>query len=196
MSDYPTSTEFKELLLTTDVEEVLYEHVLEGLPYAFRDSESDYIKLRRHVSTVLEVPMRDLAIVGSGRTGFSLNPYKFGRPFLETSDLDVVVVSAPLFDSAWMELLRPKYRYYDLLNLEREWLEENQKLVYWGNIRPDKLPSATGISRKWLAAFNGLSKYPEFSGRKVNGRLFRSWWHVHLYYFRGLAKLAEQLKTP
>lgn len=194
MSDYPTSTEFKELLLTTDIEEVLYKHVLEGFPYAFRASESDYTKLRQHLSTVLEVPLRDLTIVGSGRTGFSLDPNQFGRPFSETSDLDVAVVSAHLFDSAWMELLRPKYRDYDLTDQEREWLKEHRRYIYWGNIRPARLPVATQIGRKWLDAFRGLARYQEFARREVNGWLFRSWWHVQLYYSQALRKLADQLK--
>jgi len=195
MPRYPTSAEFRELLRTTDdIEEVLYKHILEGLPYAFHDSESDYTKLRRHVSTVLEVPMRDLTIVGSGRIGFSLDPNQFGRPFSDTSDLDMVVVSAPVFDSAWMELLRPKYHDYDLTDQEREWLKEHRRYIYWGNIRPARLPVATQIGRKWLEAFRGLSKYPEFARQEVNGWLFRSWWHVHLYYSRSLKELAAQLK--
>jgi hypothetical protein len=194
MPYYPTSAEFEKLLRTTNIEEVLYKHVLEGFPYAFRDSETAYTKLRQHLSTVLEVPLRDLTIVGSGRIGFSLDPVQFGRPFSDTSDLDVVVVSAPLFDSTWMEFILPKYRDYNLTNREQRRLKEHKKYIYWGNIRPDWLPGATQISRKWLEAFRGLAKYPEFARRDVNGWLFRSWWHVHLYYSRSLKQLANQLK--
>lgn len=194
MPYYPTSAEFEKLLRTTNIEEVLYKHILEGLPYAFRDSESNYTKLRQRLSTVLEVPLRDLAIVGSGRIGFSLDPNQFGRPFSDTSDLDVVVVSASLFDSAWLEFILPKYHDYNLTQQEQKRLREHRKFIYWGNIRPDWIPAGTRIGRKWLEAFRGLAEYSEFAGREVNGWLFRSWWHVHLYYSQSLKKLANQLE--
>jgi hypothetical protein len=196
MSPFPTSQDFQHLLLTApSIDAVMYKYVLEGVPFAFRDSEAGYERLRQHISSILEVPPRDLAIVGSGRIGFSLDPEEFGRVFSDSSDLDVVVVSDSLFDMAWMELLRPKYRDYELTNQEREWVKAHKRYVYWGNIRPDLLPSASTISRKWLEAFRGLSIYPEFAARDIHGWLYRSWWHVHLYHRQSLQKLADELRV-
>ena len=72
-------------------------------------------------------------------------------------------------------------------------VENHKKLIFWGNIRPDKLPATTQISKLWLETFRGLSKIEEFAAREVNGFLFRTWWQVHSYYMLTLKKLRAEL---
>src|SRR5205814_1749514 len=44
-----------------------------------------------------EIGSQDVCIVGSAKLGYSPSAHKFGTPFAETSDVDVVIISEPLF---------------------------------------------------------------------------------------------------
>ena len=190
---YPLFREFKEILLREDLEQVLYLYLIEGLPYVFRKNPEGYQLFRKSISSKLDIPIRNVIIVGSGRVGFSLNPYHFGREFREDSDVDTVVVSHELFDRAWLELIRLESKWYEFTSREKEMIKEHIQHVYWGNIRPDKLPSTTGISRLWLETFAVLPKFDELVTREVKGYLFRTWWQVQLFYERCLVSLKSQV---
>ena len=183
---YPTFNDFKKLLKNSDLEKILYFHLIEGTPYIFKDHSKRYQLFRKAISSALDIPMKNIAIVGSARIGFSLNPNNFGRPFTQNSDIDTVVVSPELFDTAWIELIRLRTKWYSLTPNERSMVKNHKKLVYWGNIRPDKLPGTTQISKLWLETFRGLGKIDAFASREVNGFLFRTWWQVESYYMFGL----------
>lgn len=183
---YPTFTKFKEILASADLDITLYLHVIEGTPYIFRNHPERYQFFRSRISSALDTPMKNIVIVGSARMGFSLNPYHIGREFSKTSDVDIVVVSARLFDMAWLELIRLQPKWYNLTPPEREMVEEHVKLVYWGNIRPDRLPGTTQISKLWLETFGSVSDIQEFSAREARAFLFRTWWQVQSFYIRAL----------
>ena len=70
----------------------------EGIPYAFRVSPAIYESVRFWLSTRFEdVHAKEISVTGSARLGWSLAPQKLGKPFDESSDLDIFVVSNPLF---------------------------------------------------------------------------------------------------
>lgn len=69
----------------------------EGLPCAFRDCPGVYEDIRGWMSSRLDVHPKQITLVGSARTGYSLA--NFGKQFGEHSDLDFCVVSAELFGS-------------------------------------------------------------------------------------------------
>ena len=71
----------------------------EGFPAAFRDCSAIYEDLRGWLGVRLGIHPKEITLVGSARIGYSLAPPpQFGRPFGEHSDLDLAVVSAPLFE--------------------------------------------------------------------------------------------------
>ena len=190
---YPTFSDFKKIITSVDLEEILYLHVIEGTPYIFKDNPEKYQLFRKLVSSTLDVPMKNIIIVGSARIGFSLSPYHFGMPFRKTSDVDTVVVSAQLFDMTWLELLRLERKWYELTEEEREFVKRHIEHVYWGNIRPDKLPVTTRISKLWLETFGEVIKTEEFATKRVNAFLFRTWWQVQSFYMRSLRILRGEL---
>ena len=137
-----------------------------------------------------------MTVVGSGRIGFSLSPEKYGVPYLPESDLDVVVVSAELFDIAWFDLLRLGRKYFGLQKNVQSWIDTHKENhIFFGFIVPDRLPGAVAISPTWFRTFRGLARNPSLAGRDVNGRLYRTWDHVHVHQLYSLRKIQQGLRT-
>ncbi len=101
LGPFPSPEDFRAALL--DVSQRSREHVVrlwltEGIPFAFRENPGTYEELRRWLGIRLNVCPKEITVVGSARIGFSMaGGVNFGRPFGETSDLDVAIVSQRLF---------------------------------------------------------------------------------------------------
>jgi len=200
---YPSPEEFRTLLVRAPLGDLLREHILAGMPYAFRDSPHLLLLLKEHLCSTLPIEQRNVRIVGSGRTGFSLNPHNFPRRFSDESDLDVAVIDEKLFDVVWMTMLKWNYpRRRGLPAGEREWRNTRQNELYWGWFSPDaigyeglqfpeQLTQLRDLSARWFDAFQSVGTIPEFATRPVGGRLYRSWKHVLLYHLDGLRQLKE-----
>lgn len=70
----------------------------EGIPYAFRECPAVYEAMRSWLSNNLNVSAKNFSVVGSARLGTSLAPAKLGTAFNANSDLDLLVISDPLFN--------------------------------------------------------------------------------------------------
>jgi hypothetical protein len=192
---YPTSEEFAELLGRSKLQDVVESYIFRGLPYAFRDDETSYLRLVAHVSDGLGVPGENLTLIGSGRIGFSLDPAKYGTPFSDASDLDMVVVSPELFDACWLDLLRPRRGYHRLPQSVQSWHLDHRQHVYYGRIWPHKLPGIVDLSRRWFNVFKSASRYPELAVHEVHGLLYRTWDHAKFYHVYGLGLILRRLKS-
>lgn len=70
----------------------------EGEPFAFRECPAIFEDMRDWLASRLQLHPKELTLVGSARTGFSLAPEpKYGTPFSSDSDLDLAAVSETLF---------------------------------------------------------------------------------------------------
>jgi hypothetical protein len=70
----------------------------EGIPFAFRSSPDLYQIVRKWLSLRLAIGTKDITLIGSGRFGYKLSDRPdFGRPFSNRSDLDLTIVSMPLY---------------------------------------------------------------------------------------------------
>ncbi len=193
---YPSKDEFSVLLDSHDHTKIVEELLIGGVPFAFRDSPADYDTLRGTLGAALHLAVDTMTVIGSGRIGFSLSPDKYGIPFSAKSDLDVVVVSAELFDVAWFDLLRLGRRYFGLHKRVQERVDTHRESnIFWGFILPDHLPGAVALSPVWFRAFRGLARNPSLASRDVNGRLYRTWDHVHVHQLHSLRKIQQVLRT-
>src|SRR5580698_9062945 len=94
----PTSVELRQLILALDNHRVLAKvFLLEGTPFVFEGRPMKYVIFREQVADRFEIGSQDVCIVGSAKLGYSPSSHKFGTPFAETSDVDVVIISEPLF---------------------------------------------------------------------------------------------------
>jgi hypothetical protein len=200
--------EFKSLLLSGDVRDVVQHQIFEGPVHAFRQRPADLHVLRQHLVSHLHLAAEGIIVVGSAKTGFSLSPDNFPRPFGVESDIDVVVVSETLFDAYWticLEYFYPR-RAGMLPRADHQWLRDRKHDVFWGRFVPhymryeglsfpEVLRPLRDLSTAWFNAFRSLSTYEQFRGRDITGRLYRSWNHALAYHADGLRQIKQSLQT-
>ena len=108
--------------------------ILSGLPSIFSRDE-DMTLFQNHVANALGIPTAasDILIVGSAKTGFSLDPDNYFVPFRETSDIDIIVINQGLFDQAWHTMLAWDYLTMKARTVpEQKWLYQRHDEVWSG----------------------------------------------------------------
>jgi hypothetical protein len=182
-------------LASTGKAEVLIDQLFCGTPHAFEARPAEYDKFKAQLSHSLNVAATHIIVVGSGRFGFSLAPHKFGRPFNDRSDLDVIIVDESLFDLAWLELIRYDFKSLSFDRDITESLKEHRSNnIFWGYLEPYKLKNALSFYKKvWFPAFAALGFFRPAAGRTVKARLYRTWEHARNYHRFGLRLLVQTL---
>ncbi len=180
---------FKQELRRREASQVYSRYILHGTCFAL--SEDQYWHLRQSVSDRFDIPLANVLVVGSGKLGFSIAPTKRFRPFGDTSDVDVVVVSENLFDSVWVKV--HKYcvdgGYWDQIH-------QFQKYLFNGWIRPDMLPPPDTFqqTQEWWDFFQSLSASREYGLIKITGALYRNWYFLQEYQLRGIKSCIDSLR--
>ena len=195
---YLTKEEFEALLRTPRFDSILDDHLFTGLPFSFSGHPKVHRAMLRELSRGLQVPRQDICVVGSARIGFSISPYKFGLPFNQYSDLDIVVVSPLLFDSSWVDMLTNRHIPWSRLTQPtRNHLIEHRERhhIYNGWINPHFVAEALCIGERWVTTFDGLSRIPFLSSRPIGGRLYRTWAHARAYHRWSLTKVLNTIEV-
>jgi hypothetical protein len=205
---YATHEEFRALIESSELESVVRDHLIGGIPWYFRDDKLLYARFSDHFVAGLGVVADEVRVIGSARTGFSLSPDAFPRPFHDGSDLDVAVVSPVLFDAAWLSLVRWGHpRRFTLPEIERQWLVERKDEIFWGWLRPETLTFrglrfprdlrvVRDVKTAWFTTFRSVgAAFPgtDLATREVSGRLYRSWEHLVRYQAESLRRLRYEL---
>lgn len=187
-----TFEEFRKVIENKGLEETVNSLILHGSVFYFNWDDNKYYCFKDEISKKLRVHTKNIEIIGSAKLGFSLNQERLGKSFGKKSDIDVVVISDILFEKAWSELISiGDRRWIDLTPKEKENLKQCQNDIYWGYIRPDRVPGETEFSKWWWNIFNELSSNAEYEYRMVRGRLFKSWERVQECYSSSLEKLLK-----
>jgi hypothetical protein len=201
----PSAAQFANLLLSRPLEEVVQAHVFDGEVFAFRGAPTALDVLQGRLAGALAVRAQDVRVVGSAKIGFSLDPNAFPRQFSDSSDVDVAVVSADLFDAAWNTVLDWHYlRRHNLPAPEFAWVKARKDDFYWGYLVPSQLHFAgllfpavlrplRDLSTRWFNAFRELGSEPLLATRTVSGRLYRTWNHALRYHVHGLERIRRDL---
>jgi len=163
---------------------------------------ADVEHLRAALAAKFGLPLDviDVWIVGSANVGFALTEKRRRgivlpryRLFSPQSDVDIAVVSPPLFDLVWNELSAYAHR---VAHLPWDSGALGDYLVC-GWLRPDHFPLRVRLRRcdDWWDLFRNLSADARFGRRKVRGGLFHSVEHMKRYQIRALHEcaLAESL---
>lgn len=135
-------------------------------------SNEQQASLRRRVSDQLEVSIRDVILVGSAKLGFTLRN-KPSRPrlshFGDSSDIDVAIISGPLFIKYWEAAFA---HWSD----KGDWFKADKfrKYLFRGWLRPDMLPTEPEftLSKEWFEFFRGLQATGEFGGYKIAAGIY------------------------
>lgn len=194
------------MMLREDI--VVQKFLVDGTSYFFQlyFDENEEFEFKKSLAESLGVHIRDVAIVGSGKLGFSIKPDKDNKRFYQfksfdhdhdhdrnsiekKSDLDVAIVSSKLFDEQLVSLYDHTDSYMDTVFSGRA---KNQfsKYVLKGWIRPDKLPDDYVISPSIEKVQLKLS---EKYSRDVNIGIYKSWYYFENYHRNNVQTLSLNL---
>jgi hypothetical protein len=202
----PTAEEFRQLILALDNHRVLAKvFLLEGTPFVFENRPMKYVIFREQVADRFDIGSQDVCIVGSAKLGYSPSPYKFGTPFAETSDVDVVIISEPLFYRGSRQLfetlnqLEPSVSSVKAARFDKSKAAPTVSLDDWVNVKdsirnfvyqnfnPGLLPHTHTLRREIfenMASTSGLflALEPQVFVSKIRCRVFRNWKAAEDYY--------------
>ena len=209
----PAPDDFRQLLTTIDSHHVLAKvFLLEGVPYVFEASPMKYVIFREQVAERFAVGSQDVCIVGSAKLGYSPSPHKYGTPFSDESDVDVVVISDPLFYRGSRErftvlntfgpaLHEIKDHLYEKTNLQsdgpcvalKDWrkVKEAIRNFVYENFNPGLLPGDHSLRREIFAKISTtaglfLALEPKVFVSRIRCRIFRNWKSAEEYYANSL----------
>ncbi len=189
---------FKELLMTQGSKFVYNSVLLNEDVYLLReayksDAPDKYHEIKVATSDVLNVPVKNVAIVGSAKTGYSLTPGRCFAPFGPESDLDLVVVSDVWFRELWESYLQhvtsSTGRSYATIakNIFRHFISIKAE-----DIKGDQLDYFSD----WIGRVDRLRQTFQLNYKlptEVNYRVYDNWSYVEKYHIAGLEALIGDL---
>lgn len=187
---------FRESLKATSPLQFCRQHLFAPDAWAFTersglDAFGSYQDFRLSVANVIDTSPNNVAIVGSGKFGFSMAPTKALRPFGPQSDIDVVIVSSEMFNAVWKDIRTAIYNGYRHLSD----LHRNQVILRFIVLSTvGKYDS--GYLRDTAIAVQRLAKELNLVTRlqvPFKFRIYDSWSDVELYHTDGIARLKDSL---
>jgi len=150
----------------------------------------NYEEFRLTLANLIDENPNNIAIVGSAKFGWSMNPSKLWNPFTPESDIDVVIISPRLFAEAWDAYRRAYYNGYTRLKrhgrtvfrnfvvIDIEELQESQSVYL-----QDMLKKIDGLQRQ-MELKHGISYSIKF-------RIYNSYHDAENYHSAGLDRLKK-----
>jgi len=192
--------EFKTILRSDESsQDIADRYILNGEAWVFADKFSDqsatrYEEFKRIIGRSVDLHSSECRLVGSAKSGISLSPKKNFRKFHKKSDLDVVLVSAPLFDKIWKEYLVLDYRVKGLVDGYARFGFYRQ----FATVKlSKKLRETTPELKKIYQLFGGIQARVdgEFNlNHEITFRIYRSWLAADLYHTENINKLRSELE--
>ncbi|XKK27629.1 hypothetical protein HFP64_14640 [Bacillus sp. AC79A.1] len=139
------------------------------------------------ISNHLSISMKNILIVGSGKTGYSFSPQKALRKFDSNeeveSDIDIAIISDKYFFEYWnlaRKEVSVKYsRYYN----------EISSGIFSGFISKNTLEDIPSIRKVWNDKIRETRKELQEKANfrhPINFRIYRSWEDLEEYHIKGL----------
>jgi hypothetical protein len=168
---------FKEDLSKYTSIQIVRKHIIFG--ECCKLSPQDYFDLRSKIAKNFGLHPNQVLVVGSAKLGFSIAPDKEYHLFSDESDIDVALVSSPLFDEFWNQLFSYKEKFPNY------WDEYDEFVDYFfrGWIRPDKFPPSDlfSLTEDWWDFFQGLTSSGRYGNYKITGGLYQSYFFLENY---------------
>lgn len=194
---------FKEQCLKITPDIIVQKHLIDGNAFFFQNIVKDgEFEFKKNIANILDVHIRDIVIVGSGKLGFSIKPDK-DNPSLylfkkfdydyeknnasKKSDLDIGIISSNLFDKELLNL-------YDHTDLYKTFIGKDRtsfgNYVLKGRFILRFLPDDFKLTKEIL---NVQEKYKEEFGREVNIEIYKSWYFFERYHVDNVRNLQINL---
>ena len=187
--------DFKQNCITLKSDIIVQKYLIENDTHFFSKVEIDKeFDFKKDISLLLDVHIRDITIVGSGKLGFSIKPdieipglYRFKEfDSGKTSDLDVAIVSSTLFDKEIRNL------YTHMSFYKNTWVNRNSlaKYILKGKIATRFLPLDFKLTKEIQQV---QEKYQMQYGREVNFEIYKSWYYFETYHQENIKNIQINL---
>ena len=204
--------EFKQACIDKEPYIVVQQYLIEGSNYFFESyyDRNEEFTFKKSLAESLDIHVRDIAIVGSSKLGFSIKPERAGdgRLYLykkfdfdylsdaknEKSDIDIAIISSTLFDRQLLNLYKytNSYSYKDITKIfgNTRTYQQHSQYILKGWLRPDKIPKKYNISGS-IEDFR--EEYKNKYGRKINFGIYKSWDYFESYHSNNIEVLKLNL---
>ena len=189
---------YKMDLLNMDLEDVYTKYVLGGEVWYFKEKYGNdwfdiYNEFKIFISKKLCVHYNDIAIAGSAKTGFSLNPDKDYKPFGGDSDIDVIIISQTLFYRFWNAYLKDSYSEVRVNNYQYVCTCIFRKFITFEGFKKNNEEFSD-----WKKQTKGFEKDLQLRygiSHDIHYRIYESWEAAQLYYISGMRKGLSELEA-
>jgi hypothetical protein len=197
----PTVADFRRSLIGADVLHIVDTFLLSAGAAHVSNENLNHIANALAATYGVSSNQVEIVITGSAKLGFSISEKRRGgstlsryRTFSADSDIDVAVISAPIFDAMWHGLSS----YYH----QTPWFPQDTgrlgDYLVSGWLRPDHFPKHVRLPRcdAWWNTFRRLSANTRFQRRRVNGGAFNSREHLRQYLSRAVRECISIEESP
>lgn len=196
--------EFKAQCVKCKPDILVQKYIIENEAYFFNKFENrDEFEFKKDIASLLDVHIRDIVIVGSGKLGFSIKPEKdvpglylfkeFDFDFKlsqenKKSDLDIAIISSNLFDKEIKNL----YNYTNFYDIRYLWKERTDlaKYALKGRLATRFLPVSFQLTEEIK---NTQEKYQMHYGRTINLEIYKSWHFFETYHQENIKNIQVNL---
>ncbi|MGQ7945636.1 hypothetical protein [Flavobacterium sp. WC2509] len=196
--------DFKNHCINNNSDIVVQKCLIEDTSYFFNEIKvGEEFDFKKDIANILNVHIRDIVIVGSGKLGFSIKPdnsdtglYLFKEfdhnfkksPNEKKSDLDIAIISSYLFDTEIKNL----YNHTNYYNRDNIWAQRNDfaKYVLKGKLAIRFLPNEFPLTKGVLQV---QEKYKMSYGREINLEIYKSWHFFETYHQENIKKIQVNL---
>jgi hypothetical protein len=187
--------EFKRHCISYKSDVLVQKYLIESGTHFFDKVKiGEEFEFKKDIASKLNVHIRDIIIVGSGKLGFSIKPeedtpglYLFKEfDSSKVSDLDVAIVSPFLFDNAIKQLYSHTNFYKNV------WKERNSLAQYAlkGRIATRFLPTDFKLTKEIAEV---QEEYQMKYGREVNVEVYKSWYFFETYHEQNIKNIQINL---
>lgn len=195
---------FKRECIGTSPDNIVKKHIIEGSSFFFDEIiKGEEFNFKIDIANILNVHIRDIVIVGSGKLGFSLKPsdaetglylYKEfdydikNKKSTKKSDLDIAIISSLLFDKEIQNL----YNYTEYYNKKNIWSNRTSFAKYSlkGKLPIRFLPIDFSMTKEIIKV---QEKYQMKYGREVNIEIYKSWHYFETYHQENIKNIQVNL---
>ena len=190
--------EFKKCLKNQNAEILYKEFLLNEDVFIFKEKTnptSHYHNYKIAISDILEINPKNIAIIGSAKTGFSLSPSKNFKEFepdptsTEASDIDLIIISEKYYKLLWENALNYKYSFVGRSYKHRA----NEIFRHFISIKINDLKSEEAhFFKDWIIRVEAIKKISNTKFNilnDINYRVYESWDFADTYHIKGMEEL-------
>lgn len=192
-----TVDEFKALVTAGDARAFVVHQLFVGDCWLFNQPRlispgANYGEFKSAIADLLGITPMEIAVVGSGKFGWSMSPKKGAKAFNAlTSDIDIAIVSPPLFENSWSGLRAAYYAGYSHYKEKHAYHVFARSLVLDGNEKY-KSTYVRELARK-LADLNAVvNRYVRLK-EPAKYRIYADWADATNYHQHSLESFRRKL---